>query len=109
MEKIFFHQGGKFMKINNEICTYISDNINNVIEVNNKYKDKGFNIFLENEYIEIIYNKSVYKITIIKKDNKLFWHLTPYQKNYFETEISTTRNSFEMIIYAIQDNESLYK
>ena len=84
------------MKINNEICTYISDNINNVIEVNNKYKDKGFNIFLENEYIEIIYNKSVYKITIIKKDNKLFWHLTP-------------RNSFEMIIYAIQDNESLYK
>lgn len=39
MGKIFFHQGGKFMKINNEICTYISDNINNVIEVNNKYKD----------------------------------------------------------------------
>lgn len=98
------------MKLHNKTCNYISDNINNIIEVNSKYKNEGFNIFLENNHIEIIYNKSIYKIIIIKKDNKLFWHLTPYhQKNYFETEISHSRNSFEMIIYAIKDNETLYK
>lgn len=51
----------KYLNIYQEI---IAENINNFIEINNKYRPLGFEIFLKNNIIEIIYNHSVFTVQI---------------------------------------------
>lgn len=86
----------------------IAENINNIIEVNNKYKKKGFNISLKGNSIEVIYNNSPYTIKVAKKEKKLYWHLEPYSNSYFETQIDNSINSIELLMVAIIDNEKIH-
>ena len=87
----------------------IVENINNIIKVNKIYKYKGYKIFLNDNSIEIIYNNSTYTVTATQINNDLYWHLKPYNNSYFETKIDNNINSFDMVIAAIHDNETIYK
>lgn len=87
----------------------IVENINNIIDVNNRYKNKGYKLSLKEDSIEVIYNNSVYCIKVAENENNLYWHLEPYASSYFETKIDNCINSFEMLMVAIFDNETIHK
>ncbi len=87
----------------------IVENINNIIRVNKMYKCKGYKMFLDDNSIEIIYKNSTYIVTATQINNDLYWHLEPYNNSYFETKIDKNINSFNMVIAAIHDNETIHK
>ena len=87
----------------------IVENINKIIKVNKIYKCKGYKMFLNDNSIEIIYNNSTYTVTATQINNDLYWHLEPYNNSYFETKIDNNINSFDIVIAAINDNETIHK
>lgn len=91
-----------------EMLNIIASNINNIIEINNKYKHLGYNIYLKNNGFEIVYKKKKYILSIKKENNIFYWHLEPYNGSYYETIINDTSNSLDMVICAINENEKLY-
>lgn len=91
--------------------TIISFQDNNIIKANNVYSKKGFTLFLceDKDALEVLYNNSIYNISVIKRKKDLYWHLTPYKETFFETLVNNQFNTFEMVLYAIQDNEDIHK
>lgn len=87
----------------------IVNNIDNIITINNKYKNKGYNIFLTGNYLEVYYCGIKYSIKIIKKDNQLYWRLIPYNNAYFETKINNELSSLDMVMFAIYENEIIHE
>ena len=84
-------------ELKDTLTNYILDNYN-------RYRENGYEIWLHNDYLRIKYNHKIYKAKIIKKEDKLYWHLTPYNKSYYLTEIKNY-STFESIIFAIKDND----
>lgn len=87
----------------------IVENIDNIIAINNKYKKEGYEIFLTGNFIEVHYNDVKYSIKIVEKNNKLYWHLKPYNKTYFETQINNDFSSLDMVMFAIYENETIHE
>ena len=84
----------------------ISKNINNIIDINNRYKEYGYKLYLVDNSIEIIYNKSIYSVEVIQNKDEFYWCLMYRKKNLVKTKIT---DSFEIIIQTIYKNEKLYQ
>ena len=80
--------------------------INYILKNYDRYKNEGFQIWLHDNYLRIKYNHKIYITKIIIEENKFYWHLKPYNKSYFLTEIKGY-SSFEAIIFAIKDNDNI--
>lgn len=86
----------------------LKDYISNYILKNNKkYVTQGFMIYLGKYFLRIKYNHHIYKTTIIKVGKERYWYLKPYNKSYYMTSAKTL-NSFELVIYAIKENDRNY-
>ncbi len=81
---------------------YILGNLDN-------YKKKGFNIYLSDEEIIVIYDEKEYTINIVIKDNDYYWHLCPYKDEFFETKFSDKEKKFEMLLFAIEENVLIFE
>lgn len=73
------------------------------------YKD-GFKIIIDlNDSSLIVYYKSkIYNIHIEKENDDFYWILSPYNKSYFKTKIDMETSNFDILIFAIKENEELY-
>lgn len=85
----------------------ISKNINNIIDINNRYKEYGYKLYLVDNSIKIIYNKSTYSVEVIKNKDEIYWCLKYHKENLAKTKI--TDDSFEIIIQTIYNNEKIYQ
>lgn len=81
---------------------------NHIITNNKKYVVQGFTIYLGEYFLRIKYNHHIYKVTIIKSENERYWYLKPYNKSYFTTD-AKYENSFDLVIYAIKENDIKYQ
>lgn len=81
----------------------LANYIINYYKENNLY-DKGFDIYLHNDYLRVKYNHKIYKIAIIKKENIFYYYLTPYKKNFLIVELNNPQ-TFNVIIEAITSNK----
>ena len=94
------------------------ENINNILDIQiqniipdiNSYKNEGysFNINNKENILLITYNNILYEVKIVKIDNDYYWHLIPYNNSYFITNLYNP-NSFNMVLFAIRENDSLYE
>ena len=75
-----------------------------ILKNNKKYVIQGFTIYLGKYFLRIKYNHHIYKATIIKDGKERYWYLKPYKKSYFTTN-AKDYNSFELVIYAIKEND----
>jgi hypothetical protein len=83
----------------------LKDHISNYILKNNKkYVIQGFTIYLGEYFLKIKYHHHIYKTTIIKVGKEGYWYLRPFKKSYFTTNASS-KSSFELVIYAIKEND----
>ncbi len=58
-------------------------------------------------FLRIKYNHKIYKVAIIKSEDERYWYLKPYNKSYYTTN-ARDYNSFELVIYAIKENNILF-
>lgn len=74
------------------------------------YQNDGYQITYSNDddIIIITHNNLEYKVKIVKVENDYFWNLTPYNNSSFLTNINNP-NSFDMVLFAIKENDTLYK
>lgn len=91
-------------KYSNIVQKMIVKNINNFIDINNKYKSFGFEILLKDNVIEIIYNNNTYTLQVIKRNKEYYWNLNLLNKNYYRVKIDNTPESLETLIQYIYDN-----
>lgn len=92
--------------------------INDIFNIQKNKLIHQFELYQNNEYkitysnnekiILITYNNIQYKIKIIKIEKDYFWHLSPYNNSYFITNL-TNPNSFNMVLFAIKENDIFYK
>ena len=95
--------------VDNECIEVIKDNICNRIYVRQQRgENEGFDIYLRNYGFAIKYNRKMYKVAVVKKDDKLLWYLTPFNKSYF-TSPAKDRNSFDIVIHAIIEHDENFK
>lgn len=87
----------------------ITDNINNIIQINNKYKQRGYELYLKGNFLEIIYIGIKYQIKIVKHKDGFYWHLKPYKNSFFETKVDNSINTLDMVLFAINDNETIHR
>ena len=73
-----------------------------------KYKDDGYNIKydINNNQLIVFYHNKEYNVKIIEDNNELYWHLEPYNNTYYTTLYD---NGFDMILFAIKENETIYR
>lgn len=85
-----------------QVCT-ITTNMN-------KYEKMGYKILydIEDHYLLITYRDSTYITKIVEIDSSTYWHLEPYNNSIFTTKLDNP-NSFEIVLFAIKENEELYK
>lgn len=79
---------------------------------NQYYKLTGYSIYYENDIFKVTYNNSrKYIINIETEENTKYLKLTPYHNSYFRTEISfkELKNKVDMTLFALRENELLYK
>ncbi len=81
--------------------------VNYILKNNKKYVIEGFIIYLGEYFLKIKYNHHFYKVTIIIDEDERNWYLRPYRKSYFTTN-AKDYNSFELVIYAIKENDILF-
>ena len=63
-------------------------------------------MYLGDYYLRIKYNHHIYMVTIIKSEEERYWYLKSYNKSYYTTN-AKDYNSFELVIYAIKENDFL--
>jgi len=85
-----------------QVCT-ITNNIS-------EYRKKGYSIIydFENQLLSINYNNSTYIAKIILNDGSLYWQLEPYNNSLFTTKYES-EESFNLVLFAIKENDELYK
>lgn len=76
----------------------IAENINNFIEINNKYKSSGFEFYLKDSLIEITYNNNNYTLLVIKDKTNLYWKIKHSNKIKYKVKIDNYTDSIESII-----------
>ena len=72
-------------------------------------KNANLDILLgDSDYIRIRYNHHFYKIAVVKKDDILYWYLSPYREDYF---IYPAKNidSFDVVVQAIKEHDFMLK
>lgn len=83
----------------------LKDHISNyIVKKSKKYVAQDFIIYLGEYFLRIKYNHHIYKTTIIKDGKERYWYLKPYKKSYYTTS-AKDYNSFELVIYAIKEND----
>lgn len=84
--------------------------IQSIIPDINSYKNEGysFNINNKENILLITYNNTLYEVKIVKIDKDYYWHLSPYNNSYFLTNLYNP-NSFDIVLFAIKENDALYK
>lgn len=70
---------------------------------------KDFNIYLSSNKIIINYMEKEYVITISTYDDSHYWHLSPYNKSFFETKFTNNKNDFEILLFVIKENQLIYE
>ena len=82
----------------------------NQIQNLESYKNNGyiFNYSNNENNLSIFYNDIHYEVKIIKIENNYFWHLSPYNNSCFVTNLNNP-NSFDMVLFAIKENDTLYQ
>lgn len=85
-----------------QVCT-ITNNIS-------RYKQKGYSMIcdFEKKALFIKYNNSTYIAKIILNDGSLYWQLEPYNNSVFTTKFES-EESFDLVLFAIKENDELYK
>ena len=82
--------------------------IKNISPKADHYKDSGYLIEIDNDSLEIIYKDQRYTVKVVEEDGSFYWHLKPYNNSYYRTIIDSTGNHFDMVLFAIKENEELY-
>lgn len=85
----------------------IRENINNFIEINNKYKSSGFEFYLKDNLIEITYNNNNYTLLAIKEKANLYWKIKHSNKIKYKVKIDNRTDSIESIINFISKQRRL--
>jgi len=85
----------------------IRENINNFIELNNKYKSSGFEFYLKDNLIEIIYNNNNYTLLAIKEKSNTYWKINYSNKIKYKVKIDNCTDSIEEIIDFISKQRRL--
>ncbi len=85
----------------------IRENINNFIELNNKYKSNGFEFYLKDNLIEIIYNNNNYTLLAIKEKSNIYWKIKYSNKIKYKVKIDNCTDSIEAIIDFISKQRRL--
>lgn len=83
----------------------ITENINEVICINNDYKMLGYEIYLNNDFFEIIYKGTKYIIKIIYLNNDYYWYLKPYNNSIFQTQVKNNIHTLDLVLFAISDDQ----
>lgn len=76
-------------------------------DIFNQYISNGltFNFDLCTFELIITYSCKEYVVNLVNKNEKLYWHLVPYNNSFYETSVD---NGLDSIIFAIKENEELY-
>ena len=69
--------------------------------------NKDLDIRVASNYLKVKYKNRIYKVSIVKEDNKYYWYLKPYNKNCFMTS-ADDNNSFDTVVFAIKEHDKLY-
>jgi len=93
-----------------DLRTIMMQQLEYIVYNSEHYASHGYQIEFNfyNNSLEITYNKNIYTVSIIDKENKIYWHLQPYNGSFFETTVNTHQNNFDMILLAIFENDKLY-
>ena len=87
----------------------IYDEIISIIDKIDEYSKEGYSIkydFNDNVF-RISYNNSLdYVAKLYNDNNSLLWFLEPYNNSHFTTAYD---NGFEMVLFAIKENETIFK
>lgn len=85
-----------------QLDNYILKNIN-------IYEKEGFKITFncKNCSLNIYYNKNEYEASIISLENDYYWRIEPYRNSYFTTRMSNKKQSFDLILFTIKENDLL--
>lgn len=96
--------------VNNDIKAIIAQISNNLKNMK-KYQENGFKLEFDFEtgFIFATYMGVVYNIGIINRNSQLYWILKPYNNSYFETKCNPNDKSFDLVLFAIKENEELYR
>lgn len=80
-----------------------------IFKNNNRYKEDGYDIYLNNNYLYINYKNSIidYKAFVIEENGELYWMLVPYKDSYYTTLIIDPSVAFDRLLFAIRQNEVL--
>lgn len=88
----------------NEIAKIIIPKyINQIINVENTFKQNGFKIFLNKNKIEIIYKNKQYYLIPFFKNGKYYWQLKKGFKILYNIEINDSINDLKLIINKIKE------
>ena len=88
----------------NEIAKIIIPKyINQIINVENTFKQNGFKIFLNKNKIEIIYKNKQYYLIPFCKNGKYYWQLKKGFKILYNIEINDSINDLKLIINKIKE------
>ena len=95
--------------IDNDCIDLLKEHIcNHICERQKNGENDNMDIYIHANYLRVKYNNKIYKVSIVKEDDKHFWYLTPYNKSYFTT-LAKDRNSFDTVVFAIKEHDELYK
>lgn len=92
--------------IPNMLTSYFNQYIFEKIDI---FEKKDFNIYLSSNKIIINYMEKEYVITISTYDDSHYWHLSPYNKSFFETKFTNNKNDFEILLFVIKENQLIYE
>ncbi|MDD2494527.1 MAG: hypothetical protein PHE29_04965 [Tissierellia bacterium] len=85
-----------------QLDNYILKNIN-------IYEKEGFkiNFNCKDCFLDICYNTKDYKVNIITFKNNYYWRMEPYTDSYFTTGMNNQKQDFDLILFAIKENDLL--
>ena len=84
-----------------QLESFISDS-----KIIDKYYKMGHKITwnLDDSTLIVKYKRKKFVISIVKKDKQYYWHLEPYKKSYFETEVDFEHCKLNYVLFAISES-----
>jgi len=90
----------------NMLVEYLRNYIIWYYKDNNLY-GQGFDIYLHNDYLRVIYKHHIYNISIITIKGLFYFYLKPYDKTYF-TILATIPRTFNIVIDKIKEHHNKF-
>lgn len=86
------------------LLKYLKVNLFDKMDKYSNYRKYGFEFYIVDSFLIIIYKGKEYRITIIKKNNIYYLYMNPFKNSYFITKLNRKVNDIDLILKLIKQD-----